>query len=717
MKNLAKYVLIAFLAIGGLTSLTAQEAEKLFQQGMMKEEAEGNLTEAIEIYSQLAEDASVDREIRANALLHIGICNEKLGKGNALNAYQKIISEYGDQSEVVSLARKKIQSLKSASNTKLSTGLISERLEKDLKDSYWLYEFSPDGRHYLYTYTENNAEEIMIVDVQTGKRDSITTGNKTGYGFDNTKPWGAKWSPIGNEIAYNWGFWGREDNKIRGIHLIDKKGNHKQIILSGREGDIHNLEGFTHDGKNLLGTQLIDENDQKTQQLVLISIANKNFKVLKNFGNRYASHFSYSTDGKYLLYDKTGLKSGNGDIFVMSMDDMSETQITNDNTSNWEPKWSPDGNQILFLSNRVGSNGLYKIAFENGKPLGKPENIKTNLGEDIGMMGISTNGSVYYSVGNSRNDVFTIGFDDKFNSDDNKVTQISNPASKRGGLAKYSKDGRYISFMGSPNINNPTKEETDFNLGGKYYIHIYDTKSKTSKLLNLDLYLNHNAWKYLYHIPSWSYHGNNLLVHGKIKDNYEGGFFTVDVLTEKITPVLTVPDCRQGTDYKLFGNSMVFSKTDKNKIFYSTPGWKDLMEYNMVTKEEKSLVHIEDGFWFNGFFDDAETKCIAINKNGQFSADVNTKEIVKVAEKEIGWAIGSSKDKKYNYYGQQPNKLARVCVDGSEPDREIILDEYFPNATSYNMMALDLHPNKNEILLGAQISSGTDIYKLTNVFD
>lgn len=188
MKNLAKYALIAFLAIGGLTSLTAQEAEKLFQQGMMKEEAEGNLTEAIEIYSQLADDTSVAREIRANALLHIGFCNEKLGKANALVSYQKIISQYSDQSDIVSIARKKIQSLQGTTNSKLSTGLVSERLEKDVNGDHWLYEFSPDGRHYLYTCTENNAEEIMIVDMQTGMRDSITTGNKTGYGFDNTKP-------------------------------------------------------------------------------------------------------------------------------------------------------------------------------------------------------------------------------------------------------------------------------------------------------------------------------------------------------------------------------------------------------------------------------------------------------------------------------------------------------------------------------------------------
>jgi len=103
MKNLIIYLLIAFLVTGGLTSLTAQEAEKLFQQGMMKEEAERNLTEAIEIYSQLAEDASVDREIRANAFLRIGICNEKLGTENALSAYHKISFECSDQVDIVSI--------------------------------------------------------------------------------------------------------------------------------------------------------------------------------------------------------------------------------------------------------------------------------------------------------------------------------------------------------------------------------------------------------------------------------------------------------------------------------------------------------------------------------------------------------------------------------------------------------------------------------------
>ena len=201
MKTLIKYSLISIICVGLLNPLLAQQSEKLFQQAMMMEEGEGDLNKAIEIYYKLINDVSVERSIRAESLMQVGICYEKLGKKNALNAYQKLVTEYGDQEEIVALARKKIQSLKSASNTKLSTGLISERLEKNVNGDHWLYQFSPDGRYYLYTCTENNTDELMIVDLQTGKRDSLTTGNRTGYGYDNTQPWGAKWSLNGKKIA------------------------------------------------------------------------------------------------------------------------------------------------------------------------------------------------------------------------------------------------------------------------------------------------------------------------------------------------------------------------------------------------------------------------------------------------------------------------------------------------------------------------------------
>ena len=719
MKVLVKYLLISILCLGICTPVFSQQAEKLFQQGMMKEEAEGNLEEAIDLYKKVVSDVSAKRSVRANALMHVGICYEKLGKGNALNAYQKIISEYGDQTDIVSLARKKIQSLKSSTNTKLSTGLISERLEKEIFGEIWLHDFSPDGKHYLYLNSVNNVEEIMICNIQTGKKDSITTGNRTGYGFDNTQPWGSKWAPNGMKIAFNWGFWGKPENpkNIREIHLVDKNGENKQVILSGPEGKVPVLQGFTHDSKNLIGTLLIQENDQKKQELVLISIANKNFKTLKNFGVLHAKNFSYSPDGNYLLYEKLLENSTNKGIYVMSMANMKESLLTNNTSNNWNPLWSHKGDEIVFLSNRIGSNGLYKINFEDEKSVGKPQLITTNLGEKTRIMGVSNDGNVFYEVENGRRDIYTMNLDEKFKNDNYKINQITNPVLKSsGGYPRYSKDGRYISYMGKSNVIDPLNKPVDHNLGRKYYINIYDTKTRKSRLLNLDLYMNNNPWVFRYYVPNWSYHENKLLVHGRVKNNYEGGFYTVDVLTEEITPILTVPNCKQGTDYKIFGNSMRFSKSNKDKIFYSSKDWKDIMEYNIVTKEEKAIIHIEDGAWFEGFLDDAETKCITINRFGKFISDVNTKETVKIGENTMGWSLGTSQDKKYYYYMPRGGGiLNRVPVNGNEQLEQINIKEYFQNSTS--IIVDDLHPTKNEVLLSVDVSSGVEIHKLTNVFE
>ena len=91
MKKLLICLLIFGYTITQQTALQAQNVEKLFQQGLIQEEGEGNLEEAITIYNTIAKDVSADRKLRAKALLHVGICYEKLGNQNARKTYQKLI--------------------------------------------------------------------------------------------------------------------------------------------------------------------------------------------------------------------------------------------------------------------------------------------------------------------------------------------------------------------------------------------------------------------------------------------------------------------------------------------------------------------------------------------------------------------------------------------------------------------------------------------------
>ena len=317
MKKLQIFLLATVILVGSQTLLQAQNGEKLFREGMMKEEGAGNLDEAIAIYYKVVNDVAAKRALRAKALMHVGICYEKLGKKNAQGAYEKLIAEYGDQTDIVAMVRKKLQSLKGSGSKTAHFGLISQQIAKGISEEYSLGNFSPDGRSYLYLNRANNADEIMIYDMVTKKRDSVTTGNVTKYGVDNSMPWGAIWSPDGKKIAYTWGFWPEKSlaqvdrASIYEIHLVDRNGKNKQVILSGGKSDVPEIEVFTPDGKNLLGMLWVEENNQESQQLVSISIADKNFKVLKNFGTRPAGGFSYSPNGNYLLFSKLQKNSKN----------------------------------------------------------------------------------------------------------------------------------------------------------------------------------------------------------------------------------------------------------------------------------------------------------------------------------------------------------------------------------------------------------------------
>ena len=394
MKNLVKYLLIAFLVIGGLTSLTAQEAEKLFQQGMMKEEAEGNLTEAIEIYTQLAEDDSVDRVIRANALLHIGICYEKLGKKNALSVYEKLIAEFSEQTDIIALARKKLESISGSDIQVQNKGLITQLIKTDADIP--LDNMDQSGRYYLYKNNLPGAKELMYFDRITGKNDSITEGNSW-KGKNWSDPSNPVWSPDSKRIAYMWKAEGQME-----VRITNLDGSNTQTVLKGVNNfDVPTIETFSIDGKYLLGTIDFKVGNEIHQKLVKISLANNNFEELKNFGNLIGKDFKFSPDGKHIIFSRIKENSTNQNIYSISLEDHTIIPIVSQKGDNYSPLWNPDSSSILFLSNTLGTIDLYKIAIKNSKPVGKPINFKRNLGLRAKLIMAADDKSIYYNTNNT----------------------------------------------------------------------------------------------------------------------------------------------------------------------------------------------------------------------------------------------------------------------------------------------------------------------------
>ena len=112
MKSLwFKLILITTLAVAGNPLSLAQTPEQLYQKGLMKEEGEGAMEDAIRLYNQIADNSNADQSLRAKALLHIGMCYEIMGDPEAVKAYQRLVNNFPSQKNEVTFARERLNRL------------------------------------------------------------------------------------------------------------------------------------------------------------------------------------------------------------------------------------------------------------------------------------------------------------------------------------------------------------------------------------------------------------------------------------------------------------------------------------------------------------------------------------------------------------------------------------------------------------------------------
>jgi tetratricopeptide (TPR) repeat protein len=113
MRKIAIVMSVFLLVTFSFTTLALQNGYDLFQKALAKERAEGNLEEAIALYQKVIEE-SKDESLAAKAQFRIGVCYEKLGLNKsklAHDAFQKVISDYPDQRDVVRMAQEKLSNL------------------------------------------------------------------------------------------------------------------------------------------------------------------------------------------------------------------------------------------------------------------------------------------------------------------------------------------------------------------------------------------------------------------------------------------------------------------------------------------------------------------------------------------------------------------------------------------------------------------------------
>ncbi len=375
IKLKATFFLIAVL--GALLSIagSAQQADDpgvLLRAAIEKEEVDGDLQGAIDLYRQIIAKHGSNRAIAAKAQLHIGMCYEKLGLREAQNAYQKVIENYPEQSDAVKIAKEKLATLLGAKSVvekgdkefiKILSGL-SAALSAAL---------SPDGTK-LAVYHFSKGQNIAVYEHATKRLDLVTN-----YEWDKNDPitYYAQWSPDGKEIAFLQHSWGDTAEKSW-AELVASTLEGKMRILYRVENWKDGIPApfdWMDDGSAIVTVLANPAN--LTGTLGLIPATGGSFQdlyALKGRIRRESSIADASPDGRYIVFED-GEEDGKHDIYIISRDKKLEV-VSDHPADDITPRWSPDGTHVVFLSLRHGSWALWGIAVKDGKPVGEPFFIK-----------------------------------------------------------------------------------------------------------------------------------------------------------------------------------------------------------------------------------------------------------------------------------------------------------------------------------------------------
>jgi Tol biopolymer transport system component len=427
MKRTLSITAALLLLSFGLGALALQNGYDQFQKALAKERGEGNLEEAIALYQKVIDEAK-DEALAAKAQLRIGFCYEKLGRQEAQKAFQKVVDKYPAQIETVKTAKEKLavlqkgQMLVEKGPSQPSLHLVWEGPDVELMGAP-----SPDGRYICYTDWETG--DLAIHDLQTGGKRRLTGQTK----WDGKFVENSRWSPDGRLIAYTW------DKGITAeLCVVGLDGSKPRVLFQG--GGYPSVKDWSPDGKQILAVLYSEKGEQSYS---LFAVSDGSVRHLKKIGfpaGYMNGQMKFSPDGRYIAFDLRN------DIDLISTDGKTEGPLVRHPANERLLGWTPDGNHILFASDRSGAIDAWILPVAEGKPGGEPELLRKDIGE-ISPLGFTRDGAFFYGHGKDTQRVYLASLERKAGTFSATYQRVELPYEGRNHAPEYSPDGKQLAYI------------------------------------------------------------------------------------------------------------------------------------------------------------------------------------------------------------------------------------------------------------------------------
>lgn len=341
----------------------------LLQAGIEKEEVDGDLKSAMEIYQRVFADASNSPEIRARALLRIAGCDEKLGR-QARQVYEQIVREFGDQ-PAAAQARKRLSLLAQRERPAPPATMTDRKIE-------WarLGTMGPadtDGQQAVYA----SGDSLFLGDLAGHSKRQIL----------NTKRY--TWMPCKD---FSTVLLDLLTTPIRqhtlGVIKTDGTGYRTLIRDDAKNGIFQQDQAFamscSWDDRNVL---LSDFSLKSTipGQLWLVSVADGERRVLVDMKGWWIRKAAFSPDGRFAAYEvwpKDPASPHTSRVFVVPTAG-GEPRLAYESAP-WQVgnaflalmDWTADGRNLILRDVQKGKSALYLLPMKDGAASGPADFIR-----------------------------------------------------------------------------------------------------------------------------------------------------------------------------------------------------------------------------------------------------------------------------------------------------------------------------------------------------
>jgi Tol biopolymer transport system component len=359
---------------------------------------------------------------------------------------------------------------------------------------------SPDGR-YL-SHEDEDGDFFLIRDLKSGA-DHPIPDNRSGP---------LTFRVGGKQIDFDWG------------HAPPATFSRKAQLLGAWFHD------WSPDRKHVAATFLLED---LTYQLGLVAVSDGSVRVLKtqpfktmNYSFQWVA-VRFSPDGRFIAYDLAPQGGWHPrDIFAVPVEGGPAIPLVDDPANDLLFGWTPDGKNILFVSDRSGAWDLWRLPLLDGRPLDPPTQVLPHFGIHASV-GFAPDGSYFYTVLARESDLYLTALD---------------PATGRLGIpekllrqtswnttAEWSRDGQYLVYA-----SGIGSEYEPFVLG------IRTVRTGEERQFRLDTLMRHGGHGFE---PRWSPDGRFILATARERD-YAGpqldsqGLYRIDTHTGSITPLV-----------------------------------------------------------------------------------------------------------------------------------------------------------------------------------